>query len=118
MIRAALAAAALTAVLAIPAMAAPRTYEARLVTPVSAPTSFVADGAVWNCAASSCVASRTGGGVTMSGCRRVVREVGAVTFFGSSAAPFAEDRLATCNGSAAPAQAAAAAPEAAAPAAQ
>lgn len=110
MIRSALAALVLTSAMAAPAFAESRTYEARLVAPVAAPTSFIAGGAVWRCADTTCRASRDSGGMTMAGCRRVVREVGAVASFGSDAAPYSAERLAACNGAAAQTQAGAPTP--------
>lgn len=112
-IAAAVAAVALSAAFAAPAVARDREFVADLAAPIAAPASFVGESLFWRCEGSACRATGTGS-AGLQECRRVVRRVGAVTKFGPEATPFSTDRLATCNaGAPAPATAAAAPVEAA-----
>lgn len=71
---------------------------ASLATPVAARTKVVAAGALFVCEGSTCVASsaqaRT---VTVSGCKELVKAVGAVTTFTNGKRAIEGDDLATCN---------------------
>ena len=71
---------------------------ASLVAPVAAKTKVVAAGALFVCEGSTCVAasaiSRT---VTVSGCKELVKAVGAVTALTDGKRTLEADDLATCN---------------------
>lgn len=74
---------------------------ASLATPVAAKTKVVAAGALFVCEGSTCVASSAQGRtVTVSGCKELVRAVGAVTAFSNAKRAIEGDALASCNAAA------------------
>jgi hypothetical protein len=88
------------AALSTPALAAGPVI-VKLTAPLAAPTKVVAGGAIFSCAGDACVAASPANGTAdFSTCKIVARSVGAVTSFGTAAAPLAADRLAACNESA------------------
>lgn len=71
---------------------------ASLATPVAAKTKVVAAGALFICEGSTCVAnSAQARTVTVSGCKELVKAVGAVTTLTNGKRSLESDELATCN---------------------
>ena len=71
---------------------------ATLKTPVPAKTRVMASGAIFYCEGTSCVASSTQPRTaSTAGCKGLVKEVGAVTAFGTVRKAISAEDLATCN---------------------
>lgn len=71
---------------------------ASLATPVAAKIKVVAAGALFVCEGSTCVASSAQGRtVTVSGCKELVKAVGAVTAFSNGKRAIEGEALANCN---------------------
>lgn len=71
---------------------------ASLATPVAAKTKVVAAGALFICEGSTCVAnSALARTVTVSGCKELVKAVGAVTTLTNGKRSLEGEDLATCN---------------------
>ncbi len=71
-------------------------FTARLAQPAEQ-SRLIADNAVWNCEADTCVA-RSSHAATIRTCRQFVREAGiAVTAYGPENAQLSEQELASCN---------------------
>ena len=89
-------AATFSAGLAGAAFARDAVFTARLAQPAQQ-TRFIADNAVWNCEADTCVA-RLGHSASVRTCRQFVREAGiAVTAYGPAEAQLSAAELARCN---------------------
>jgi len=73
------------------AQAAPMT--ATLATPLTKEARIIAGGAAWRCAESTCVLSSAATPDARDACRQIVRQLGAVTAFGT----FDAARLEKCN---------------------
>lgn len=99
----ALTAVVLTTAFAAPAFARPRPFTAQLTQPVAQEVQIVANGAVWTCIGDSCTA-RVDDAASLNGCRTIAAQVGAIRSYGSATSPLSEERLASCNEAAAPAQ--------------
>ncbi|MDX2238474.1 MAG: hypothetical protein NW203_13005 [Hyphomonadaceae bacterium] len=99
MIRTILAAAALAALAASPAIARDREFSAKLSVPVAEHTRVVAERTVWQCEGDTCraVADHP---ATVRTCRSFVREAGPVTAYGFAGSELNADQLAQCNASA------------------
>ena len=96
----ALAAAALITMLGSSAMAA-QAVTAKLQTPIEGVKKPVAGEAVFVCQADTCTAGNpTGQTLSTSGCRQLVRAVGAVSSYGNETRQLEAAKLASCNGSA------------------
>lgn len=87
---------AFAAAFAGPAEARGRAFTAQLAQPVAERIEVVAQGAVWRCEGDVCRAT-VQEAATVSGCRMLVRRVGAVSAYGAETRPMSEDRLARCN---------------------
>lgn len=86
-----------TALTPSPAFAQPggAFYTAELATPAKE-SRVIGGGVVWRCEGTSCVAAKgTSAPATM--CRKLQREVGAITAFTAKGEALAEDKLAKCN---------------------
>lgn len=80
------------------AFARDEVFTARLAQPAEQ-SQLIADNAVWNCEADTCVA-RSRHAATIRTCRQFVREAGiAVTAYGPENAQLSEEDLASCNAS-------------------
>jgi len=80
------------------AQAAPATVTATLTTPLTAETTYVAAGAVWRCAETTCRVTSTGESPnSVTACRAIAKKFGALTQFGTADDPMKADRLAICN---------------------
>jgi hypothetical protein len=71
---------------------------AKLQSPVQSRVRPVTTEAVFDCTADSCTsATDNSGAQSLSTCRELVRQVGALSSFGRASKPMATDRLAACN---------------------
>lgn len=71
---------------------------ATLKTPVPAKTRVVASSAIFHCEGTSCAASNAPNRTaSTAGCKGFVKEVGAVTAFGTPRKPLSAEDLAACN---------------------
>jgi hypothetical protein len=96
----ALAGAAVLTLVSANAMAA-NVVTAKLETPVEKLTKPLAGGAVFVCQESTCVAGNPGSNtLSTSGCRQLVRAVGAVSSYGHETRSLDAEKLAACNASA------------------
>ncbi|MGE0828490.1 MAG: hypothetical protein AB7O04_03965 [Hyphomonadaceae bacterium] len=73
-------------------------FTARLQAPTTE-ARVVARSAVWTCEGEVCRA-RPNHAASVSACRALVREVGAVSAYGPEAAPLSDEQLSACNASA------------------
>lgn len=75
---------------------------AKLAAPVAAQVKVVADGAIWTCAADTCVA-RVPERITVSGCKDMARKLGALSAYAAGIKELSADQITACN-TAAPAR--------------
>jgi hypothetical protein len=94
-IKAAAAAAVLSAVFAGAAFARSEVFTARLQSP-SPSERIIAQSTVWQCASDRCVA-RPEHAASVRACRAFVREAGPVTGYGPENAPLTSEQIAACN---------------------
>ena len=83
------------------AMAGPATsFTAKLETPMQKAEKVVAAKVLWSCAADTCIAKVDRKKVNVSTCKKVVREVGAVTEFSNKNGALSAEDLSKCNAAA------------------
>ncbi len=87
-------------VASVTALAASDRYTATLAQPLDKKKELIIEHNVWRCEASSCVlVSAPVDADSLSSCRHLMRQVGALTAYGNAGKPFDDKKLATCNGS-------------------
>jgi hypothetical protein len=83
------------------AQAAPATVTATLAKAVASETTYVAAGAVWRCADTTCRVTSVGESPnSVTACRALAKKFGELTQFGTADEPMKPERLALCNGGA------------------
>jgi hypothetical protein len=83
------------------AMAGPATsFTAKLETPMQTAEKVVAAKVLWNCAADTCVAKVDRKTVNVSTCRKIVKQVGALSEFSNDNGALSAADLTKCNASA------------------
>ena len=80
------------------ASAASDDYTATLAKPVAKSTEFIVEDNLFRCEGTACIiVSKPVSPGAVSTCRKLARQAGEITAYGSAASPFDADKLAHCN---------------------
>ena len=80
------------------AVAAGDRYTATLAQPLEKKKEYIVEMNVWRCEAATCVlVSRPVDADSVSSCRHLMRQVGALVGYGNAGKPFDDKKLAACN---------------------